>query len=146
MMNEYPKDILFDIDMQLYNEFNDKFCKMNDNLGTIYTYKDLDDLEKAEKEKEIKLIREAVRRLQKQAEELQAINQMQKYRIEVMDERELISRDEVEEIIKIKIEENKWAIEHYDCDEADYKQSQAIGAWNVLRSILDKIKGGKLNE
>lgn len=51
-MNEYPKDILFDIDMQLYDEFNDKICEMNDNLGTIYTYKDLDDLEKAEKEVE----------------------------------------------------------------------------------------------
>ncbi len=64
MMNEYPKDILFDIDMQLYDEFNDKFCEMNDNLGTIYTYKDLDDLEKAEKEKERYLLREAVKNLQ----------------------------------------------------------------------------------
>ena len=68
-MNEYPKDILFDIDMQLYDEFNDKFCEMNDNLGTVYTYKDLDDLEKAEKEKEIQLLREAVRKLQKEVEE-----------------------------------------------------------------------------
>lgn len=69
MMNEYPKDILFDIDMQLYDEFNDKFCEMNDNLGIIYTYKDLDDLEKAEKEEEIQLLREAVRKLQKEVEE-----------------------------------------------------------------------------
>lgn len=38
--------------------------------------------------------------------------------------------------IKAKIEENKWAIEHYDCDEADYKQSQAVGAWNVLQRLL----------
>lgn len=72
-MNEYPKDILFDIDMQLYDEFNDKFCEMNDNLGTIYTYKDLDDLEKAEKEKEIKLLREAVRKLQKEVEEYKTL-------------------------------------------------------------------------
>lgn len=73
MMNEYPKDILFDIDMQLYDEFNDKFCEMNDNLGTIYTYKDLDDLEKAEKEKEIQLLREAVRKLQKEVEEYKTL-------------------------------------------------------------------------
>lgn len=72
-MNEYPKDILFDIDMQLYDEFNDKFCEINDNLGTIYTYKDLDDLEKAEKEKEIKLLREAVRKLQKEVEEYKTL-------------------------------------------------------------------------
>lgn len=73
MMNEYPKDILFDIDMQLYDEFNDKFCEMNDNLGTIYTYKDLDDLEKLEKEEEIKLLREAVRKLQKEVEEYKTL-------------------------------------------------------------------------
>lgn len=73
MMNEYPKDILFDIDMQLYDEFNDKFCEMNDNLGTVYTYKDLDDLEKAEKEKEIQLLREAVRKLQKEVEEYKTL-------------------------------------------------------------------------
>lgn len=35
-MNEYPKDILFDIDMQLYDEFNDKIATMNDHLGDIY--------------------------------------------------------------------------------------------------------------
>ena len=48
LSDEEKEDILFQIDMQLYDEFNDKFCEMNDNLGTIYTYKDLDDLEKLE--------------------------------------------------------------------------------------------------
>lgn len=129
-MNEYPKDILFNIDMQLYNEFNDKFCEMNDNLETIYTYKDLDDLEKAEKEEERYLLREAVRKLQKQIEELQAINQMQKYRIEVMDERELISRDKVEETIKAKMEEL------YETKQ--YWNNEVI---KILQSILEKIKG-----
>ena len=73
MPKDKSDDILFDIDMQLYDEFNDKFCEMNDNLGTIYTYKDLDDLEKAEKEKEIKLLREAVRKLQKEVEEYKTL-------------------------------------------------------------------------
>lgn len=72
-MNEYLKDILFDIDMQLYDEFNDKFCEMNDNLGTIYTYKDLDDLEKAEKEEEIKLLRKAIKEQSQQIEYLNCI-------------------------------------------------------------------------
>jgi len=45
---------------------------------------------------------------------------------------------EIQDKIKAKIEENKWAIEHYDCDEADYKQSQAVGAWNVLQRLLEK--------
>lgn len=62
--NKMEKDILFQIDMQLYDEFNDKLCEMNDNLGTIYTYKDIMDLEEAEKDKERKLLREAVKKLQ----------------------------------------------------------------------------------
>lgn len=141
MMNEYPKDILFDIDMQLYDEFNDKFCEMNDNLGTIYTYKDLDDLEKAEKEKEIQLLREAVRKLQKEVEELQAINQMQKYRIEVIDERELISRDEVENIIISEIKEIEKEQEEYKNGQEWEIQDELAGQKGVLQSILDKIKG-----
>lgn len=68
MMNEYPKDILFDIDMQLYDEFNDKIATMNDHLGDIYSLRDVKEVEKAEKEKEIKLLREAVRKLQKEVE------------------------------------------------------------------------------
>ena len=62
--NKMEKDILFQIDMQLYDEFNEKLCEMNDNLGTIYTYKDIMDLEEAEKDKERKLLREAVKKLQ----------------------------------------------------------------------------------
>lgn len=72
-MNEYPKDILFDIDMQLYDEFNDKFCEMNDNLGDIYSLRDVEEVEKAEKEKEIQLLREAVRKLQKEVEEYKTL-------------------------------------------------------------------------
>lgn len=40
--------------------------------------------------------------------------------------------------VREKIEKYKWAIEHYDCDEADYKQSQAVGAWNVLYRLLQE--------
>lgn len=64
MINEYPKDILFDIDMQLYDEFNDTIATMNDHLGDIYSLRDVEEVEKAEKEKEIKLLREAVKNLQ----------------------------------------------------------------------------------
>ena len=40
--------------------------------------------------------------------------------------------------VKEKIEENEWAIEGYDCAEADYKQSQAIGAWSVLQELIEE--------
>jgi len=39
--------------------------------------------------------------------------------------------------VKDKIKEKKWALESYDCDEADYKQSQAIGAWQALQELLE---------
>ena len=39
--------------------------------------------------------------------------------------------------VKDKQKEKEWALESYDCDEADYKQSQAIGAWQVLQELLE---------
>ena len=64
--NKMEKDILFQIDMQLYDEFNDTIATMYDHLGDIYSLRDVEEVEKAEKEKEIKLLREAVRNLQKE--------------------------------------------------------------------------------
>jgi hypothetical protein len=40
--------------------------------------------------------------------------------------------------IKAKMKEKEWSLENYDCTESDYKQSQAIGAWSVLQSLLEK--------
>ena len=62
--NKMEKDILFQIDMQLYDEFNDTIATMNDHLGDIYSLRDVEEAEKVEKEKEIKLLREAVKKLQ----------------------------------------------------------------------------------
>lgn len=66
--NKMEKDILFQIDMQLYDEFNDTIATMNDHLGDIYSLRDVEEVEKAEKEKEIKLLREAVKKLQSDIE------------------------------------------------------------------------------
>lgn len=63
-MNEDLNDILYDIDMQLYDEFNDKIATMNDYLGDIYSLRDVEEVENAQKEKEIELLRKAVIRLQ----------------------------------------------------------------------------------
>lgn len=52
--------IFFDISMELFNEFNETLCNINAHLGDIYSYKDLEDVEKAQSEKEIKLLRQAV--------------------------------------------------------------------------------------
>jgi flagellar motility protein MotE (MotC chaperone) len=73
MPKDKSDDILFDIDMQLYDEFNDKIATMNDHLGDIYSLRDVEEVEKAEKEKEIKLLKEAVRKLQKEVEEYKTL-------------------------------------------------------------------------
>ena len=62
--NDLENDILFQIDMQIYDEFNDTIATMNDHLGDIYSYRDIEEVEKAEKEKEIKLLKEAIKKLQ----------------------------------------------------------------------------------
>lgn len=72
-MNEYPKDILFDIDMQLYDEFNDKIATMYDYLGEVYSQNDINEVLNAEKEKEIKLLREAIKKQSQQIEYLNCI-------------------------------------------------------------------------
>ena len=61
-------DILFQIDMELYNKFNDDFCKMNEYLGEIYSYADLRDLEDLRNATEIKLLRQAIKKQQKELE------------------------------------------------------------------------------
>ena len=40
--------------------------------------------------------------------------------------------------VKDKQKEKEWALESYDCDEDDYKQSQAIGAWQVLQELIEE--------
>ncbi len=39
--------------------------------------------------------------------------------------------------VKDMQKEKEWALQSYDCTKADYKQSQAIGAWDVLRKLLE---------
>lgn len=67
-------------------------------------------------------------------------NQMQKYRIEVIDEKELISRDEVKNIITSEIKEIEKFKAENDAKTTNYHLYR-IFVDEVLQSILDKIKG-----
>lgn len=75
MKEEEIDDVLFDIDMQLYDEFNDKMCEINEHLGDVYSNKDLEDIKEAENAKERKLLREAVKQLQKEKNEINKLYQ-----------------------------------------------------------------------
>ena len=85
-------------------------------------------------------IKNLIKKQSKEIQELQAINQMQKYRIEVMDERELISRDEVENIITSEIKEIEKFKAENDAKTTNYHLYRVF-VDEVLQSILDKIKG-----
>ena len=55
-----------------------------------------------EEKQDIDIILNLIEKQSKEIEELKTINQMQKYRIEVIDERELISKDTIKEILGIE--------------------------------------------
>ena len=40
--------------------------------------------------------------------------------------------------IKEKMKKYEWALEHYDSDIADYKQSQDIGSWHALQELMEE--------
>lgn len=61
--------VRFEVDMQLYEEFNDEFCAINDHLGEIYGYSDLKDLEEAEKARRKELICDYIKQIEKLLEE-----------------------------------------------------------------------------
>ena len=44
----------------------------------------------------------------------------------------------IKQRIKDLIKKYEWATCNYDCNISDYKQSQAIGKWNVLQEILQE--------
>lgn len=55
MNKEIPEEVLFDIEMQSYMEFNSRIANMYDYLGEIYTRKDIKELEQLQKEYEEQL-------------------------------------------------------------------------------------------
>ena len=81
-------------------------------------------LEEGEKQ-DIDIVLNLIKKQSKEIEELKVINQMQKYRIEVIDERELISKDK----IKAKIEE----LDYNDVGNFERRCKQ-----EVLQSLLEK--------
>jgi len=117
---EAEDDILFDIDMQLYDEFNDKIATMNDYLGDIYSLRDIEEVENDKREKEIRLLRIAIAKLQEEIERLKKKNKRYEKIIEHKEEKceellefvetekenDYVSKDKIREKIK-ELENNK---------------------------------------
>ena len=58
------RDIIYDIEMMSYAAYNDKIACMNEHLGEIYGYTDVDNMEKAQLEYEKELAYQAIKQLQ----------------------------------------------------------------------------------
>lgn len=105
-MNEDLNDILYDIDMQLYDEFNKKIATMNDHLGDVYSLRDIEEVENAQKEKEIELLRIAIIKQQKEIEELKAKseNLLDALNNSINIKKYWVNKDKIKEILGIEEE------------------------------------------
>lgn len=50
-----PEEVLFDIEMKSYMEYNDRIANMNEWVGELYSFQDIKDMEQAQKEYEEQL-------------------------------------------------------------------------------------------
>jgi predicted ribosome quality control (RQC) complex YloA/Tae2 family protein len=125
--------------MQLYDEFNDKLCEINEHLGDIYTYRDLQDVKEAEKERERSLLREAIKELQKEIERLQNIKRKDIQDL-IDNEKENIYKNYISKD-KIK-ERKKWyedTCEHLSKNGIDLdKYDQYQGAIELCEELLEE--------
>ena len=77
---------------------------------------------------------EKVKQLEKENKDLKAENYELNNRIT-----DLLENIPVQKI-KDLMGEKEWAIKSYDCSEADYNQSQAVGAWFACQRLLEERK------
>lgn len=98
-------------------------------------WEEWNNLEQGSYETEQKL-KQQIKKLQKENEELKNQEATARKINELLVQRysNSIPIQKIKDIQK----EKEWALESYYCDEADYKQSQAIGAWSVLQELIEE--------
>lgn len=65
-MLDFNKDIIFQIEMASYDKFNDHIATMNDYIGEIYSYKDIEDAKLTQTNFEKEIAYEAIKQLQQE--------------------------------------------------------------------------------
>lgn len=93
-----------DEEKEIFNNLKEYMQNQIDNGYHKFIYNDLDwDFKCVDCINAIEHVLELIEKQQKEIEKLKAINKMQKYRIEVIDEREFISKDKIKaKVIEIK--------------------------------------------
>lgn len=70
---DFNEDIPYQIEMMSYMEYNNKLCSINEHLGEIYSYQDLNDTEQAQLQYEKDLSYKAIKQLQDQLQQKENI-------------------------------------------------------------------------
>lgn len=65
-MLDFNKDIIFQIEMASYDKFNDHIATMNDYLGEVYSYKDIEDAKLTQTNFEKEMAYGAIKKLQQE--------------------------------------------------------------------------------
>lgn len=61
---DFNEDIIYQIEMMSYMNYNDRLCSINEHFGEIYSYQDLQDMEQAQLHYEKDLTYKAIKQLQ----------------------------------------------------------------------------------
>lgn len=115
---DFNEDIPYQIEMMSYMEYNNKLCSINEHLGEIYNYQDLNDTEQAQLRYEKDLSYKAIKQLQTQLQQKENI---------IKEVREYINNHQ----LVFELSSKKQIVDWYDMF---YKE---------LLEILDKVEENK---
>ena len=73
IMFDFNEDLIYQIEMMSYIAYNDQLCSINEHLGEIYTYQDLNDIEQAQLQYEKDLSYKVIKQLQYQLQQKENI-------------------------------------------------------------------------
>lgn len=126
----------------MINERKDKTLSENKIKEAIKTMEHWIEYEKNNKEKinkadELINIQETI--LLEYKRVLKENKTLKTFMKDLFGDEDIIENDYVlKDDIKKAMKKYEWATKSYNCDEADYKQSQNIGAWFALLNLINK--------
>lgn len=124
---------------------SDDFDTLGDDISPKMAQNILNVIDKQQKEIEekstiIMVGAEKVKQLEKEIEELKVINQIQEYRIEVIDERELISKDKIRDYFAHDIAFKRRLIRENE-EISDYNR----GKFDTIEDLFERLENNKWN-
>lgn len=134
-----PDDIIVNAIKEIENENKieeaiERLEKSIENIWFCTTYS------QEQGKKDLKILLSDYKRVSERNKVLLKENKtLKNFMKDLFDDENIIENDYVlKDDIRDAMKKYEWATKSYDCDEADYKQSQAIGAWFALLNLINK--------